>query len=50
MINKINGMNDFVLSTKKLYGSLKGKKVLDIGCNDGSLLDFFKEKADIWRK
>ena len=37
----INGMNDFVLSTKKLYGSLKGKKVLDIGCNDGSLLKIF---------
>ena len=40
----INGMNDFVCSTENLYGSLKGKKVLDIGCNDGSLLEILHKR------
>lgn len=40
----LNGMRGFVESCQK-YGSLKGKKVLDIGCNDGSLLSFFLEKG-----
>jgi SAM-dependent methyltransferase len=40
----LNGMKDLVNSCESKFGSLAGKKVLDIGCNDGSLLTFFKEK------
>lgn len=41
----LSGMEDLVNSveTKKL--SLQGNVVLDIGCNDGSLLDKFKQKG-----
>ena len=35
-------MKDLVNRTEKISGVLKNKKVLDIGCNDGSLLDIFK--------
>jgi len=38
----IDGMKDLVNKTKKISGALKNKKILDIGCNDGSLLDIFK--------
>ena len=38
----IDGMVDLVNKTKKISGTLKNKKILDIGCNDGSLLDIFK--------
>ena len=41
----LNGMKNLVARTEEVFGSLNGKKVLDIGCNDGSLLDFFKEKG-----
>jgi D-mycarose 3-C-methyltransferase len=41
----LSGMADLVASCEKRYGSLIGKTVLDIGCNDGSLLDFFKAKG-----
>ncbi len=41
----IKGMRDLVRSYEKNFGSLKNKKVLDIGCNDGSLLSFFKKKG-----
>lgn len=41
----LNGMRALVDSCEKNYGALLGKKVLDIGCNDGSLLSFFKEKG-----
>jgi Putative zinc binding domain/C-methyltransferase C-terminal domain/Methyltransferase domain len=40
----LNGMAGLVDSCEEEFGSLAGKKVLDIGCNDGSLLDFFKSK------
>ena len=43
----LNGMKGLVDSCEKRYGSLSGKKVIDIGCNDGSLLDFFCEKGAI---
>lgn len=42
----LNGMEELVSHVKTVRGSLDGAKVLDIGCNDGSLLDFFAaEKA-----
>ncbi|MDQ3068433.1 MAG: class I SAM-dependent methyltransferase [Acidobacteriota bacterium] len=39
------GMKDLVNSCEKKFGSLAGKTVLDIGCNDGSLLDAFKARG-----
>ena len=42
----LSGMEELVSHVKDVRGSLDGLKVLDIGCNDGSLLDFFaKENA-----
>jgi len=38
----LRGMTDLVSSVEKQYGSLADKRVLDIGCNDGSLLDEFR--------
>ena len=43
----LNGMKNFTFSCENEIGSLTDKKVLDIGCNDGSLLNFFKEKKSI---
>ena len=41
----IDGMNDLVLNVTKIKKNLKNKTILDIGCNDGSLLDIFKKKG-----
>jgi hypothetical protein len=41
----INGMKGLVGSCSQRFGDLAKKKVLDIGCNDGSLLDCFCEKG-----
>jgi SAM-dependent methyltransferase len=41
----LKGMYALVESTKEQFGDLDGKLILDIGCNDGSLLDYFKEKG-----
>lgn len=41
----LSGMSDLVNSCEKNIGNLKGKTVLDIGCNDGSLLNFFRKKG-----
>ncbi len=41
----LTGMVDFVDSCIRRYGDLSGKRVLDIGCNDGSLLDIFRSKG-----
>jgi hypothetical protein len=41
----LNGMRELVDSCENHIGSLVGKKVIDIGCNDGSLLGFFKNKG-----
>lgn len=38
----LDGMAGLVKAVEVRFGPLKGKKVLDIGCNDGSLLDFFE--------
>ena len=43
----LSGMAGLVESCEQRFGSLAGKKVLDIGCNDGSLLDFFRKKGAI---
>ena len=39
------GQKDLVLKTKKNYGSLKNKVVMDIGANDCSLLNEFKKNG-----
>lgn len=41
----LNGMKGLVESCEQRFGPLSGKKVLDIGCNDGSLLGFFRERG-----
>ncbi len=41
----LNGMVGLVESCERRFGALAGKKVLDIGCNDGSLLDIFRQKG-----
>ena len=38
----LNGMKGLVEACVKRHGSLEGKLVLDVGCNDGSLLGFFQ--------
>lgn len=43
----LNGMNALALACEQKIGSLNGKTVLDIGCNDTSLLGFFKKKGAI---
>ena len=43
----LTGMKDLVNSCKQRLGDLKGKKVLDIGFNDGSLLDFFSNDGAV---
>lgn len=41
----LSGMKGLVDSCAERFGDLSGKTVLDIGCNDGSLLDFFRQKG-----
>ncbi len=43
----LTGMKALVRSCEQQFGSLVEKKILDIGCNDGSLLDFFEKKGAI---
>jgi len=43
----LNGMDRLVASCEQRFGNLTGKKILDIGCNDGSLLDFFRQKGAV---
>ena len=41
----VEGMKDLVKSSKKYLKDLKSKNVLDIGCNDGTLLSLFKKEG-----
>jgi SAM-dependent methyltransferase len=41
----LSGMSALVDSCAQRLGGLEGRKVLDVGCNDGSLLDFFRAKG-----
>lgn len=41
----LNGMAHLVSRTEELLGGLENKFVVDIGCNDGSLLAIFREKG-----
>ena len=41
----VEGMKDLVLSSKKYFSEIKGKVVLDVGCNDGTLLTLFKKQG-----
>jgi hypothetical protein len=43
----LKGMEGLVEATFKRYDKVGNIKVLDIGCNDGSLLDFFKNSGAI---
>lgn len=41
----LNGMAGLVESCEQRFGSLAGKTIVDVGCNDGSLLDLFRKKG-----
>lgn len=41
----LSGMKDLVAECEKIFFPLKDKLVCDIGCNDGSLLSFFRERG-----
>ena len=43
----VNGLNELSNSIEDILGNINNKVVLDIGCNDGTLLDIFAEKGAI---
>jgi len=46
-VDVLEGMKTLVNSCEERFGTLQNKKILDIGCNDGSLLDIFQIKGSI---
>ena len=46
----INGMAGLVESCIEKFGKLDEKIVLDIGCNDGSLLNIFRDLVELFFK
>lgn len=40
-------MENLVESCEQKFGNLSGKRILDIGCNDGSLLNIFRNKGAV---
>ena len=43
----LNGMKNLVNDCEKFLHNLQNVKILDVGCNDGSLLNFFKKKGSV---
>jgi SAM-dependent methyltransferase len=43
----VKGMEGLVESCEQRFGKLSRKRVLDIGCNDGSLLNCFRKKGAV---
>lgn len=43
----LSGMRNFVEGCERNFGDLYGKSVVDIGCNDGSLLGFFRQRGAV---
>tara|TARA_B100000700_G_scaffold299502_1_gene366636 strand:+ start:2669 stop:3889 length:1221 start_codon:yes stop_codon:yes gene_type:complete len=41
----INGLDELANSIEKILGDINKKVILDIGCNDGTLLDIFSSKG-----
>jgi SAM-dependent methyltransferase len=41
----LNGMAGLVEACEQKFGKVTDKTVLDVGCNDGSLLNFFRQKG-----
>src|SRR5665213_37901 len=41
----LSGMKSLADSCEQRFGTIVGRNVVDVGCNDGSLLDFFRQKG-----
>ena len=41
----LKGFKEIIKSSKNILKNLKNKTILDIGCNDGSLLNYFKKNG-----
>lgn len=43
-LDVINGMKELASQAERILGDLNNKIICDIGCNDGTLLDYFRDK------